>query len=417
MRVSNGKGLFMAAVLCAVTAGGVPSARAAQMAITDPAKPAQSFDKAWAQYESVRGAAGASIMERMMKGNMRLLTRMALDIFEGYPADPRRWNAAAEILQTGDPYVYGNDPKKTGREAMLRDNAGRVAWNAYAKGLYEQLVATPDVPAAAAKAGIGGYFNRLHMTFDAKPESLVPVVDEYARRFPGDPVLADMEAGLYGRLMEGNAGALADERLPKLLQSSNPGVRDFAQAKMLVKVGRNRPIDMKFTAVDGREVDLEKLRGKVVLIDFWATWCGPCMAEVPHLRKMYEQYHDQGFEIVGISFDGAPDASNPSAEQKSADMLRAFVKQKGMLWPNYYDGKAWGNEMGKKYAVKGLPTKFLLGKDGLLVGLNLHGEALESKVRELLASNGEASPGQAQPAVNGKASSGSAQPAMGRTSR
>src|SRR5688572_7893336 len=138
MRSINGTGLMAAALLCAATIAAGASAQAAAVAVTDPARPEQSFDKAWAQYEAMRGAAGASIMERMMKGQTRTLVRMALDIFEGYPADPRRWNAAAEIIQTLDPYVYGRDPAKTGPEGVLRDNVGRIAWNAYVQSLYEQ---------------------------------------------------------------------------------------------------------------------------------------------------------------------------------------------------------------------------------------------------------------------------------------
>src|SRR5208337_1847889 len=68
------------------------------------------------------------------------------------------------------------------------------------------------------------------------------------------------------------------------------------------------PLDVRFTAVDGREVDLAKLKGKVVLVDFWATWCGPCVGEVPHVKQAYQELHSRGFEIVGISLDKDKDA-------------------------------------------------------------------------------------------------------------
>jgi thiol-disulfide isomerase/thioredoxin len=396
MKVFKG-GRIAAACFMLMMAG---AAAAQSVNFTNPAKPQRTFDAAWKAFVAVRDANGD--FEEKMITRPRLLARMALDLFEGYPQDPRRWNAVAELFKANSAYSYGRDESKTGPDSYLRDNAGRIAWNTYARALYEQLVAAPDVPPEAAKAGIAAYFGKLSMTFDAAPESLVPVVDEYTRRFPDDPALAPMEDQIYSRFIGSPNPTLAEERLPKLLQSSNPAVRDFAQAKMLVKVGRNRPIDMKFKAIDGREVDLEKLRGKVVLIDFWATWCVPCMEEVPHLKKMYEQYRQQGFEIVGISFDATPKASNPSSEEKSADKLRAFLQEKGMSWPNYYDGKGWGNEMGKKYAIKGLPSKFLLGKDGLLAALNLSGEALESKVKELLASEpGKARAAEAPPMPSG----------------
>src|SRR2546428_11372592 len=83
--------------------------------------------------------------------------------------------------------------------------------------------------------------------------------------------------------------------------------------------------DVKFTAVDGREVDLAKLKGKVVLVDFWATWCGPCVGEVPHVVETYKKFHDKGFEIVGISLD------------QNKDALVNFTKSHGMTWPQYFD--------------------------------------------------------------------------------
>src|SRR5438067_10175070 len=77
-----------------------------------------------------------------------------------------------------------------------------------------------------------------------------------------------------------------------------------------------KPVDIKFTAVDGREVDLAKLKGKVVLIDFWATWCGPCMGEVPHVVEAYQKLHGKGFEIVGISFDKDKGALEKTTKEK-----------------------------------------------------------------------------------------------------
>src|SRR5690606_12494764 len=99
----------------------------------------------------------------------------------------------------------------------------------------------PDVPREAAREGIAGYFGRLMMTFDAPPQSLVPVVDEYARRFPDDPELAQMEAAPHGQLTNANAAALAEGRLQTLVQSANPAVRAFAEEKMRIKRRRERP--------------------------------------------------------------------------------------------------------------------------------------------------------------------------------
>ncbi|HEY6227245.1 MAG TPA: TlpA disulfide reductase family protein [Verrucomicrobiae bacterium] len=120
-----------------------------------------------------------------------------------------------------------------------------------------------------------------------------------------------------------------------------------------------KPIDLKFTAMDGREVDLAKLRGKVVLIDFWATWCGPCVAEFPHIKKTYEKFHDKGLEIIGISLD-----------DDKQDLLNFLKKNGPAPWPQYFDGKGWNTEMSFKFAINAVPTYFLIDKKGNLVSTN-----------------------------------------------
>ena len=133
-----------------------------------------------------------------------------------------------------------------------------------------------------------------------------------------------------------------------------------------------KPLALKFGAVDGRAVDLEKLRGKVVLIDFWATWCGPCVQEVPHVKAVYEKLHPKGFEIVGISFD----------QKKTA--LQNFVLKEKMTWPQYFDGKGWSNQFGVRFGIESIPTMWLVDKKGVLRHLDGRKE-LESKVEKLLA--------------------------------
>ena len=133
-----------------------------------------------------------------------------------------------------------------------------------------------------------------------------------------------------------------------------------------------KPLDIKFTAIDGRAVDLAELKGKVVLVDFWATWCGPCIAEIPNVKAAYEKLHPKGFEIVGISFD------------KDKAKLEGFVKDKGMGWPQYFDGKVWDNDYGKKYGIQGIPAMWLVDKKGNLRDANARGD-LAGKVEKLLA--------------------------------
>ena len=135
---------------------------------------------------------------------------------------------------------------------------------------------------------------------------------------------------------------------------------------------KTKPLELKFTAVDGREVDLSKMRGKVVLIDFWAVWCGPCVAELPNVLKVYEKLHPKGFEIVGISLD------------QDKAKLEAFVKEKGMAWPQYFDGKGWKNEISSQYGINSIPAMWLVDKKGMVVSTNARG-SLEELVEKHLA--------------------------------
>lgn len=133
-------------------------------------------------------------------------------------------------------------------------------------------------------------------------------------------------------------------------------------------------MDIKFVGLDGKETDLSKMKGKVVLIDFWATWCGPCIAELPTVIKAFEEYNDEGFEIIGISLDNA----------KDEDKLKAFVKDKKMTWAHAFDGQGWGNALAKKFGITSIPATFLIGKDGKVVASNLRGPALEKAVKKEL---------------------------------
>ncbi len=137
------------------------------------------------------------------------------------------------------------------------------------------------------------------------------------------------------------------------------------------EVDQTKPLDIKFTAVDGTKVDLTSLKGKVVLIDFWATWCPPCREEVPNVVAAYKKFHDKGFEVIGISLD------------QSKEKLLAYTKENGMVWPQYFDGKGWENEISSKYGIDGIPAMWLVGKDGKVVSTNAR-EDLEGQVEKLL---------------------------------
>jgi len=167
------------------------------------------------------------------------------------------------------------------------------------------------------------------------------------------------------------ARALAEE---VAAGAQTPALKDEAQGMLKTMDMVGKPLELKFTAVDGRAVDVSKLSGKVVLVDFWATWCGPCVAEVPNVVQAYERLHPKGFEIVGISFDRANDKAK----------LEQFVADHKMPWPQFFDGQYWENKYGRQFGIHSIPTMWLVDKKGNLRDLNGR-DGLAGKVEKLLA--------------------------------
>ena len=130
-------------------------------------------------------------------------------------------------------------------------------------------------------------------------------------------------------------------------------------------------IDISFRSVNSGKVNLAEMKGKVVLLDFWATWCGPCIAELPNVKEAYKKYHDKGFEIVGISLDS------------DKSRLKDFIKENDMPWPQHFDGNGWKNKLAVTYGVRSIPAVFLV-KDNKVIATGVRGSALEAKLEELL---------------------------------
>ena len=154
-------------------------------------------------------------------------------------------------------------------------------------------------------------------------------------------------------------------------------IADLAKGEEGKKIQRGLVVGTKFPdfAVKdtaGKPLSVANYKGKVVLVDFWATWCGPCVAELPNVLKTYEKHHGKGFEIIGISLD------------QDAAKLAAFTKQKNMPWQQFFDGKGWGNELAVKYGVHSIPATYLLDAQGNIAAKDLRGEALEAQVAKML---------------------------------
>ncbi|MCF2495992.1 peroxiredoxin family protein [Dyadobacter chenhuakuii] len=138
-----------------------------------------------------------------------------------------------------------------------------------------------------------------------------------------------------------------------------------------VSVGQQAP-DFTLNSPDGKPVALSSLRGKFVLIDFWASWCGPCRMENPNVVRMYDKFKDKGFDIYGVSLDDNEKAWKTAIER---DKLK---------WLHGSELKKWNSGVAQTYGVNAIPATFLIDRDGKIIAKNLRGPALESKLTELL---------------------------------
>jgi len=165
--------------------------------------------------------------------------------------------------------------------------------------------------------------------------------------------------------------SLASKFAPELSKSEYVvKINERIQEQKKTAIGVVAP-DFTMNDPEGKPIQLSSLRGKIVLVDFWAAWCGPCRQENPNVVKLYQQYHDKGFEILGVSLD-----------KNKEDWLKA-IKSDNLTWMHVSDLQYWQNAAARLYGVNAIPQSFLLDKDGKIIGKGLRGEQLANKLMEL----------------------------------
>jgi thiol-disulfide isomerase/thioredoxin len=251
------------------------------------------------------------------------------------------------------------------------------------------------VPAAGdAKTELDALVQKVQTKIDAGKKSEADFKDEL-KQF--DAILVEhkgektdevaqvllVKAQLYTDLFDNDAKAL---ELIKRLKTDFPDTRlgmnadritamiledEATEKARLALIGTVFP-DFNEKDIDGKPLSVANYKGKVVLVDFWATWCGPCVEEMPNVIKVYEKYHGKGFEIIGISLD------------QDKDSLVNFIKQNNMTWREYFDGQGFDNKLAVKYGVQAIPSNFLIGRNGKIIDTELSGQALDDAVAKAL---------------------------------
>lgn len=214
------------------------------------------------------------------------------------------------------------------------------------------------------------------------PEAALPAIEDFIRRAPKDRRGATL---LYSLGQRARGMPEIQTALHRRVVADYP---DSMESKLIQgghrrRDGQGSPILLEFNdAISGANISLKSMRGKIVVIDFWATWCGPCVAELPKLKDLYAKYHDQGVEFVGISLDR-------SEEEGGLKSLKDFVEKHSIPWPQYYQGNYWDSEFSRSWGINSIPAAFLVDRDGKLHSTEARGQ-LETMIPELLSKKREA---------------------------
>jgi thiol-disulfide isomerase/thioredoxin len=306
------------------------------------------------------------------------------------------------ILKAADKILDSNPPEKQEVDA-LKSKLGAYqlllmvgAPDAQAKGLKFAEDLKNDKRPELAEMGQAAWFDfkmSTVPTLDAKERHAL--VEALAVELKKKPQTFFKLAENFGRMLEslgdGDNAAAAYQTFGEIFsQNLDEDIRGYGEMLKTGAVRRARllsgdKIKVSGKTVDGKPFDIGQYKGKVVIVDFWATWCGPCLAELPNLKKIYEKYHDRGLEVVGISLDdNGPELGN-------------FLKDNDLPWkilhyadPAKGDGKKRGfaDPNAEFYGITGIPTIILIDRTGKVISLDARGEQLATLVDGLVGGPG-----------------------------
>ena len=282
------------------------------------------------------------------------------DFVRLYPTDSRRWDAEVLRLRV--------------IEKIDSRNGNEVDWDAQLAGYAAVLAASGVGREAKLSAQIGALNARVTRAKGPLPAdelaALAAEADGLLAKNRADTRLAALNLRLGVQLAQ-TEPKRGEAMLQRVVDNPDPALSAKAASMMHVVRSWREPLALKFKGVDGAPVDLAALRGKVVLLDFWATWCPPCRDETPSIVATYRRLQERGFEIVGVSLDD------------DKGKLLAYMKQHGMAWPQHFDGGGWSNAVAKQFGISSIPAMWLIDQNGRIVDLEARSN-LARKVERLL---------------------------------
>ena len=277
-----------------------------------------------------------------------------------------RGQDTAKMKIKNPPYVYINGGPNNEVMNLLAYNYYRNYQSMIAAGKVMYKASQSDSEEWKKEAG-----NGYNTCYDDLDERTRYIAEHYADR--------NSIISVLGSLRKDSDKALL-EKIVKILEAKNPNYQpliDYKEATAKAKaqkerlaIGKEAPI-FEFPTVEGKMVNLKEFRGKYLVVDFWASWCGPCRKEIPHLKELYEVYKDKDVEFLSVSID------------KSKNAWKKAMRQEDMHWPQIQAPDS-GKDIMKEYQFSGIPYIILLDKEGKIVGKQLRGESLTKKLEETI---------------------------------
>jgi thiol-disulfide isomerase/thioredoxin len=234
----------------------------------------------------------------------------------------------------------------------------------------------PDSDEAASAKGFR-WLRKYFTPPDRVDSKGLPELLELGKKHPKNALIGQVFA-LYASTLDADKDAIAFLTEASKIFDGTPMGERF-RGMLANKQIMGQPMEVAGPTIDGQDFNLAKWKGKVILVDFWATWCGPCIGELPHVKKVYEKYREQGFEVVGISLD------------ESREALEKFVKDRQIPWVQIIFPEAkergWNNPLARRYGIDAIPATFLIGRDGKVAARDLRGlqrleEAVEAELKK-----------------------------------